>query len=43
MWWAIPAVIATAIICMAIPMILDYRAEKKEDKENEHRNNTDTK
>lgn len=40
MWWAIPAVIGVAVISMAIPMILDYLAEKKEDENNDDRNNT---
>lgn len=40
MWWAAIIGILAPIICMAIPMILDYSAEKKEDKNNDDRNNT---
>lgn len=38
MWWIGPAVIALAVISMAIPMTLDYLAEKKENKNNDDGN-----
>ena len=40
MWWAVVIGILVPIVCMGIPMILDYRAEKKERKENDDRNDT---
>lgn len=40
MWWAIPVSIIGVAILIAIPMILDYSAEKKENKNNDDRNNT---
>lgn len=38
MWWVAIIGILVPVVCMAIPMILDYRAEKKEDKNNNDRN-----
>jgi hypothetical protein len=32
MWWSIPISIIGVVILIAVPMILDYSAEKKEDK-----------
>lgn len=40
MWWAIPISIIGVVILVAIPMTLEYLAEKKEDKNNDDRNNT---
>lgn len=40
MWWATVVGILVPIVCISIPMILDYLAEKKEDKNNDNRNNT---
>lgn len=39
MWWAAVIGILVPIVCMAVPMILDYKAEK-ERKENDDRNDT---
>ena len=35
MWWAVPLAIVSVVISIGIPMILDYLAEKKEDKNND--------
>ena len=35
MWWAVPLAIAAVVISIGVPMILDYLAEKKEDKNND--------
>lgn len=40
MLWAAIIGILVPIVCMGIPMILDYKAEKKERKENDDRNDT---
>lgn len=40
MWWAIPVSIIGVATLIAIPMILDYSAEKKENKNNDDGNNT---
>lgn len=38
--WIIPAVIGLAVISMGIPMLLEYLSERKEDKNNDSKNNT---
>ena len=35
MWWAVPLAIAAVAISIGVPMMLDYLAEKKEDKNND--------
>ncbi len=40
MWWTIPLVIALVVISVGVPMMLDYLAEKKEDKNNDDRDDT---
>jgi hypothetical protein len=32
MWWSIPVSIILVVILVAIPMILDYSAERRENK-----------
>ena len=33
MWWAVIVAASAAVISMAIPMVLDYLAERKQEKE----------
>ena len=40
MWWTIPLVIVLVVISVGIPMTLDYLAEKKEDKNNDDKDDT---
>ena len=35
MWWAVPLAIVSVAISIGVPMMLDYLAEKKEDKNND--------
>ena len=35
MWWAVPLAIVAVVISIGTPMLLDYLAEKKENKNND--------
>ena len=41
MWWSIPASIILLVILVGIPMILDYSAEKRENKNDDCKDNID--
>lgn len=41
MWWAAVIAVLAAFVSMAIPMALDYLADRKKEKEDKSRDNKD--